>query len=648
MGGQLNWFFETNKNTFSGANDPIHETFRAHPYYSIVRESIQNSLDVRLDNSKPVEVRFEIITINQAEHPQLFSLRAHIESCLDFHANNKQAHDLYSGMLKYLDENPSIKILKVSDYNTLGMHYDADDHLCPFTSFMGEGISSKSSGSGGSFGFGKGAYYVPSELRTILVSTIVENGQVFFQGRTRLASHKIDGEIKGKDGVFKIEEESPVTNIDDISVMFRRETRGTDVYILGMRHDPNCGKEMVKSVLNNFWLAVHEDRLDVVIKTDDVNVKFDEKNLEEIMDEYFPDEVEQGQISEIYQWNPKAYYKSVKYAGQSDDFLLFKDDLDVLGPVRLYVYRKETLQNRISFMRKPAMTVYKAGRSTLSGYAAVFVCDNDNGNEILRQMENAAHNEWKPENVRYVPKDEMQKYYDSKKQINEYVQGILKSISGVTNSSKIEVIGLSDFLSIPEELLDEEESVPGMANNTREGISSENKSDDETGLITTSNTTIKIKTEGLSVNSVTASGGIGEGNDNILKGGGNKNDKNNPKPSPSIEPGNQIDKGSSDQSGDVKAYIPIRFRIAATNDADGITHSLIINSENNYSGVTLNIKGGTDNGEEVELNLKSVNQGYIKENEISGIELIQGKNIIKVKFDDGIKHTLKLIAYEAQ
>jgi hypothetical protein len=647
MPGQLKWFFETTKNTFSGANDPIHETFRAHPYYSIVRESIQNSMDVRLDDSKPVEVRFEVISINQVEHPQLFSLREHIESCLAFHEGNKQAHDLYSGMLKYLDENAAIKILKVSDYNTKGMHYDSDDYLCPFTSFMGEGISSKSSGSGGSFGFGKGAYYVPSELRTILVSTMVENGQVFFQGRTRLASHKIGNEIKGKDGVFKIEVDNPITDLNDIGIMFRREEQGTDVYILGMRDDPYCGREMVKSVLNNFWLAVHEDRLDVVIKTDDVNVKFDETNLEEIMDEYFPDEIENGPISEIYQWNPKAYYKAVKYAGQSDDFLLFENDLPPLGLVRLYVYRKEGLQNRVSFMRAPAMTVFKTGRSILSGYAAVFVCDNDYGNEILRQMENASHNEWKPENVRYALKEEMQVYYDAKWQLNEYIRETLKSISGVDNSSKMEVFGLADFLSIPEELLDDKESVPGLAESKRDGISSENKSEDETGLITTSNTRIKVKTSSPSVNSVAAGAEIGEGLDVVMSGGGETNEDSNPRPNPSVDPGDQVEEGTSSNSGKSKSFVPVTFRIAATLDEDAIIHNLIINSDKDYSGVVINIKAGTDNGEDIELKIAEVDQGNGDESRITDLSLVKGKNIIKVRFDDDIKHTLKLEAYEA-
>lgn len=642
MSEKLKWFFETTKNTISGANDPIHETFRAHPYYSIVRESIQNSMDVRLDETKPVRVKFETISINQAEHNELFSIRENIESCLEFHKNNKQARDLYGGMLRYLDENPSVKILKVSDYNTRGMHFDKEDHLCPFTSFMGEGISSKQTGEGGSFGFGKGAYYVPSELRTILVSTMIENNQVFFQGRTRLASHRINDEIKGKDGVFRINDSEPIQNEEEISVMFRREEQGTDVYILGMRDDPNCGKEMVKSVLNNFWLAVHENRLDVVIKTDDVNITFDETNLEDIMNQYFPEENEHGTISEIYQWNPRAYYKAVKYANLSEDFILFEEDVHPIGNVRFYVYRKEGLPNRICFMRKPAMTVYKTSRSILSGYSASFVCDNDIGNEILRQMENAAHNEWKPENVRYVDHNKRDIYYRAKDNINYFIRTKLKEISGVSNTNKMEISGLSQYLSIPEELLDQHEHIPGSSANSSFGSTNHVKTDKETGNFTTINQEVTIVPNYVNKNDLTHPGGVGE---NASLYGGNNNGSSG---------GDKLGEGTSNiesKGGDLEGekrtgIIDLKLRVAAVKQEGTIIHNLIVYSERYYDNVSLMLSSGTDNGEDSQLQIDEVNNGIPDHGEIKNVRLEEGKNIISVKFSDTLKHTIKLKAYE--
>ena len=646
MSDKLQWYFETTKNTYTGANDSMLESFRTHPYYSIVRESIQNSMDVILDHTKPVEVRFEIISINQKEHPELFEIRKHIRGCLEFHSDNRQARELYEGMLTYLDQNPSIKILKVGDYNTKGMHYQSGNPHCPFISFVGEGISSKGSGSGGSFGFGKGAYYVPSALRTILVSTMIEDGNVFFQGRTRLASHKIDGETKGKDGVFKINEDEPITSLSDISPMFRRDEQGTDIYIVGLLDDPKSGESMVKSVLNNFWLAVHENRLDVEIKTDDLQIRLDESNLEQVMKDYFDDDIEPGLVSDIYKWNPKAYYKAVKYANTTKDFLLIEKHLPTLKDVRLYVYRKDGLMNRISYMRKPAMTVFKAGRTDLSGYAAVFVCDNVEGNEILRQMENPAHNEWKPENVRFAESQNVELYREARKELNAFIKEALSEIAGNADVTRLEIVGLSNYLTIPEELLEDSESANGHADNLISGEISDNLGDQETGRITTRQIDTKIKPiiikPGKAVVENVASPD-NEGED--IEAGGSENDG---------EGGSMLgdgaglgnSKGKTGDGGNAGAPIPIRFRIAATKENGDLIHNLIIVSDKDYAESTILLTCATDNGEAGKMIISDSSIGQPRGNSIGKLPLKSGRNIVKVKFSDAIKYTLKISAYE--
>ena len=41
-----------------GPNEPMTENFKKTPYASLVREAIQNSLDERLDKTKPLEMNF--------------------------------------------------------------------------------------------------------------------------------------------------------------------------------------------------------------------------------------------------------------------------------------------------------------------------------------------------------------------------------------------------------------------------------------------------------------------------------------------------------------------------------------------------------------------------------------------------------------
>jgi hypothetical protein len=80
---------------------------------------------------------------------------------------------------------------EISDSNTKGMNfYDGTDS--PFYAFLrATGVSAKRlTGSGGSFGFGKGAYFALSPIKTVVVSSKDTNNNVFFEGATRLTTHK--------------------------------------------------------------------------------------------------------------------------------------------------------------------------------------------------------------------------------------------------------------------------------------------------------------------------------------------------------------------------------------------------------------------------------------------------------------------------
>ena len=180
------------------------------------------------------------------------------------------------------------------------------------------------------------------------------------------------------------------------------------------------------------------------------------------------------------------------------------------------------------------------------------------------------------------------------------------------------------------------------------GSSSKEDSDGETGLITTSNTKINLRVNESAKNSVNAPS-KNDGNEiDLFSGGGEENDSDNPNPKPSKKPGNELDEGKLDEHGNQLAYIPVKFRAAAVNDEGEITHNLIIQSDKDYPNVTLDIKSGTDNGANYQLNVLESNKGQGKLGQLENISLSKGRNIIQVRFDDNIKHSLKLSAYEVE
>ncbi|HRS08111.1 MAG TPA: hypothetical protein P5221_04700, partial [Bacteroidia bacterium] len=375
---------------------------------------------------------------------------------------------------------------KISDSNTKGMYF-ADGADSPFYAFLrAAGVSAKMlSGSGGSFGFGKGAYFALSPIKTVVVSSKDTDGNVFFEGATRLTTHKNgSGEKITAYGFYDNNNGEPVTVEENIPEIFKRSETGTDINIIGLWDEVDRNRLMIKSVLNNFWLAIHEHKLVVTIN----EVTISKENLEQVIDEYFPTEFESGNATEIESWNPKPYYKAVKYAEANDQFKVFSDVLDTLGKVKMYVYLEKGLPNRTAFFRKPKMVVFKRTNRKINGYAAVFICESEEGNNILRMMENPAHNEWRKENY---PSDEGRIHKIARKAENEYsdyVNAKLDSLAKLNTSKKVAFLGLEEFLSIPEDLLekDDEAELSGENTSNFSGATTKDLSDDETGMQTTS------------------------------------------------------------------------------------------------------------------------------------------------------------------
>lgn len=349
-----------------------------------------------------------------------------------------------------------IPCLKISDYNTKGMKYEEGNTESPFYAFLrAAGVNAKAIvGSGGSFGFGKGAYYALSPIKTLVVSSRDLDGNVYFEGATRLTTHRnVEGEKQTAYGFYDNNKGEPVTTEENIPEVFLRSETGTDINIIGLWNESDRTRLMIKSVLNNFWLSIHQHKLVVIVN----EIIISKENLEQIIDEYFPTEFESGNANDIDSWNPKAYYKAVKYAGANEQFPHYSDTLDTLGNVKLFFYLEKGLSNRTTFLRKPMMVVFKRTNRRINGYVAVMLCENEKGNLILQHMENPAHNEWKKDNY---PKDEGRVATIARKAENEfsdYVNSKLDLLAKTNTSKKVAFMGLEDYLSIPEDLLEKDD-----------------------------------------------------------------------------------------------------------------------------------------------------------------------------------------------
>ena len=654
MENNCKWFFDEQKARGKGVNDPLEENFKAHPYYSIVRESIQNSLDAVRDIEKPVIIEFNFDEINRNEYPFLINgLEQHILWCQEFWKNDENAKNKFKEMINYMNgkiegkKRLKIPILKISDFNTIGMTYTKDDPSASFNAFLRyEGNSSKNdTGSGGSFGFGKAAYFNLSPFRTILVSTKNLKNDIVFEGATVLATHKnpeTDEKLTAY-GFYNCEGEVPVTNIERVPEFFRRKEIGTDVYIIGLWNDRNRKKEMIKSVLNNFWLAIHRKKL--IVKIEDIEIN--SKTLTDLINKYYPSENESGNPADFQGWNPKPYYKAVKNYGLSNEkYFLFEEKLETAGNVQLFVYLNKGLPNRIAYFRKPLMTVYKQTKNKLKGYVAVFICEDDKGNSILKKMENPAHNEWKIEN--YKEKGKPHKSARKiKNEISDFINNKLDELSGINTSSKLTIEGLEEYLSIPGELLENEDELDyrGENTNTKSGENTNEVASEETGSMTTTQTPVKIQPNKKPVSEIKTeiNGEFGDKGENvtILEGGGENEQSGGNKP------GNEGDNpnNNSIETGDkpIKTPLSIKYRVIASQNK----HFIIIESRYPVNNAEIEFFVGSDNGIDT-IKIRNSSLGNVNKNKIENVYLNSGKNTLEIDFEDGISHTLKIRAYELQ
>ena len=166
----LKWYFPKATNMSGrGENDPQKELFPGDVYQTMIRESIQNSLDHHDSTSnEPVRVEYKLHKLATSDFPYLTEdLRNHIQSCYNISRADK--FDRMLEVLKY----PQFYLLEVADYNTIGMDYDYDNDNGRFKKFVRyTGDPNEVVGAGGSHGYGKITYFSVSEINSLIVSII--------------------------------------------------------------------------------------------------------------------------------------------------------------------------------------------------------------------------------------------------------------------------------------------------------------------------------------------------------------------------------------------------------------------------------------------------------------------------------------------
>lgn len=679
----LKWYFPQAENVSGrGENDPQKELFPGNPYQTMIRESIQNSLDHPVNKDIPVRIEYTLHKYKTSAFEYLKSdLRDHIRACY-----NLSNADKFRRMLDVL-EAPYFYMLDVADYNTIGMDYDFDSDKGRFKKFVRyTGDPNEVAGSGGSHGYGKITYFSVSEINSLIVSSMTQDGMCTFEGVSRLATHPAEkprwsyydtGFLDKGDGVpvqFQNNVDSPI-----IPKLFRREVTGTTVYIpFANIDDDQSQKNKVfrmccEAVLRNFFAAINDGKLEVKIDFgddewfgDDYVFECNQGNIEDIFaNRFFNDPAyDQAKTNFFDNFNPHPYWLAYKNNDVTitDDisqeeaikladgkkYICFRKDLPILGKASFFVNVDTQRGNDlVLFMRSPRMVVGVQHNNSSQGYSAVFLCDEEKGNQLLRIMEDAAHRTWSKRQLKLDkrPKEKILQAGLIEDEMRDFIHWCLDVVfpARQTDSDDVE---LEDF-TVP--MISESDTTNPLIGSL---INHQGKNDEVLGApvdIHAGQSTSPHKSTFIGQAQIIEPKKVQKAEAETEPSGGRKFDhptapSQNPTPKSSGEDHYEEDEAKEERT--VRMKLAVKYRVFSEEVNDGqFVYTLVIHSpqQEEKTYLTLIPVGETDD-KSCNVHIQSASLGKIRENELSAVPLSEGKNVISFTVDNSGEYAFSLLA----
>jgi hypothetical protein len=442
-GGEIviEWTFAANDGgRDNGLNDPGVETFKGNFDRYLARELGQNSLDARDDHSKPVRLVFELIKFDRKDIPGIEYLQDAFIRSARFWEHDAKALTFFT-RAETLARARTITLLRIGDYNTTGLLGDDKDKTLNWYNLIRcAGASSKYGGEGGSYGIGKKAPFAASHMRTVLYSTYNTDSKHAFIGVCDGATHVLPGRRGKAQGVGFLgnPKGATVRRKEEIPPQFLRTEHGTDVFILGFPAEESWEKDLVYSVLDNFWPAIHNGTLEVQVGS----IKIDKNALPALLANYSVED----------EFAAPLYYQAYTAATHT-----VPGKLPRLGEVKaLLLTGDASLPKRVAMVRKTGMVIFTKAFRSIVPYCGVFECTNKTGNLILRDMEPPKHDTWDPNHP------EKGKNKSTETEYVNFLRSAIASIAPAEDSNTIIIPGLARFLpddeDTPEEDFASEES----------------------------------------------------------------------------------------------------------------------------------------------------------------------------------------------
>ena len=280
----MNWHFLPNQsNEVDGPNDAGITHFAGRVHGNVIRESIQNALDVPADPTRahPVRVEFRLGTVklDAIGAPDLIQ---HLEMCVSDDSDNNE--ETRKQMRRGLDclLNPTdrtIPCLWITDSRTTGAQGKQWKALTKGSGYTEKTIAADA---GGSYGLGKFAPFAATPLRSVFYSTLFTRGQSRrsrtshqqFIGKALLVSHRDSQQTNWRSTGYLCHEGFAEFVDDEVPPEFRLDAPGTRICIPAYPLDIDADaweQSSVVHVLQHFFVALLQGKLEVQVNDQILN-----------------------------------------------------------------------------------------------------------------------------------------------------------------------------------------------------------------------------------------------------------------------------------------------------------------------------------------------------------------------------------------
>lgn len=373
----------------------------------LVRENIQNSLDGKIPGeTEPVIVTIKTGKVNKNDIPGLDNIKERIE-CLVGH--NSYTKETIEHMQNKMNQD-EVDYISFEDDNTKGLRgakngqsYRPEDTWGIYA--YNKGVHSEEEDStleksrGGSHGIGKIASNAALELHMMYFANCDDEGDKHLGGTVQLIEHKYKDKYYRSTGYFtdikKIEnnEERFYPYENTFSEIFKKDTRGLKIIIPFLREQFNNEVDIIKSICDSFFIAILENKLEVIVNDKNINSKTIKKYIEN--KKYYNQD-----ISEMKEEFTPLYLST--YTKKKPMQVTIEDTKEKYKFNLYFNYDESIPKGRVAIIRTIGMKIEdkKVKGNVNKPFNAVLIPDSTKEDAFLKSLENESHTQLSFEHIK--------------------------------------------------------------------------------------------------------------------------------------------------------------------------------------------------------------------------------------------------------